>query len=842
MCRQLPEREDKRKWEGNEEGQVEERRKKERTEQEDQEEDSEGCRRQESMLDFMGLTEKQWRKRGTSMCDVAEVFSPPRTAARARERGLRGGWSLDLQCEDPWTGRPWDLGDESTREAARRLLRRTRPKLLVASPPCTVFSQMQNLNGGPRDKVKYEEAVGLLAFAVELCELQAHAGRKFVFEHPAFASSWKLPCLLKLRELSGTCEVVFHMCQFGMQVRDQLGEALAYKPTRICTNSVSIAEKLDRRCQRDHRHVRLECGRPVLAARYPEKLQDAFIDGLLIEEARKNGGATALMHVMTYSDMCDPEEEESIRGSLVGVDDTTGKQIDPVLIKRAREEELKGFADFEVYDYVLREVAAKDTNGKFVGTRWVDHNKGSDEAPEIRSRLVGQEFANGEARDDLFAATPPLTASRLILSCLASRGRSGPDHHRVMLLDVKKAFLYGRLARTVYIELPEEDKRAKTRRFVGKLRKAMYGLRDAPQVWQGEVKRTMEELGFRAAASTPCVYYKQEGGVRVVVHVDDFLCTGPKDALEKLLADLKARYEMKAKMLGPGGDEESEGKFLGRTVRWTKEGLEWEGDDKLRQALVEEWGMESSSGVTTPGVKEEKEMVGKEIEITDEKRIAKFRRGAAQANYLALDNPKIGFASKEISRGMAKPTEGDERKLKRLVRYLKREKRVRYLYKWQSPPRAICGHADSDWAGCTKTRRSSSGGTLMWGSHLIAHWARTQVGVALSSGEAELNAALKVGCEAIGVKVMGKELGIEMGIELYGDSSAAKGTLSRQGSGKVKHLETKQLWLQEKIASGLISYHKVPRAWNHADAMTHHWTLVDGDKHFNRMGIRAVIS
>lgn len=113
---------------------------------------------------------------------------------------------------------------------------------------------------------------------------------------------------------------------------------------------------------------------------------------------------------------------------------------------------------------------------------------------------------------------------------------------------------------------------------------------------------------------------------------------------------------------------------MGRTVRWTKEGLESEGDDKLRKVLIEEWGMESSSGATTPGVREEKEKVGIEIEITDKKRVAKFRRGAAQAKYLALDNPKIGSASKEISRGMAKPTEDDERKLKRLVMYLEHEK------------------------------------------------------------------------------------------------------------------------------------------------------------------------
>lgn len=204
-------------------------------------------------------------------------------------------------------------------------------------------------------------------------------------------------------------------------------------------------------------------------------------------------------------------------------------------------------------DYALREVAEKDGGGKFAGTLWVDHKKGSDETPEIRSRLVGQEFAKGEIRDDLFAATPPLTASRLILPSLASRGKKRPGNRRAMPLDVKKAFLYGRLTRTVYIELPMEDAVAKTGKCVGSLRKATCGLRDAPQAWQGEVKRTMEELGFKAAVSTPCAYFNGKSCVRGVAHVDDFLCTGPKDALEKLLADLKEKYQMKVKMLGPGG-------------------------------------------------------------------------------------------------------------------------------------------------------------------------------------------------------------------------------------------------------------------------------------------------
>ena len=89
----------------------------------------------------------------------------------------------------------------------------------------------------------------------------------------------------------------------------------------------------------------------------------------------------------------------------------------------------------------------------------------------------------------------------------------------------------------------------------------------------------------------------------------------------------------------------------------------------------------------------------------------------------------------------------------------------------------------------------------MYGSCLVAHWSRTQVSVALSSAEAELNAAVKAACEAIGMKQLCGHLGMPVTIKMFGDSSAMKGTLSRKGSGKVKHLETRQLWLQEHIAS-----------------------------------------
>ena len=64
-----------------------------------------------------------------------------------------------------------------------------------------------------------------------------------------------------------------------------------------------------------------------------------------------------------------------------------------------------------------------------------------------------------------------------------------------MVLDVKGAFLYGKTKRNVYIWLPSEDPKNQEG-YMGKLEKAMYGTRDAPQVWQEEVRNTMTELGF----------------------------------------------------------------------------------------------------------------------------------------------------------------------------------------------------------------------------------------------------------------------------------------------------------------------------------------------------------
>ena len=145
----------------------------------------------------------------------------------------------------------------------------------------------------------------------------------------------------------------------------------------------------------------------------------------------------------------------------------------------------------DVYSYCKRGDAIQE-GGKIVGVRWVDVQKGAG----IRSRLVAQEFAANEDRNDLFAATPPLMATKACISDAASKGKSGRDDWGLMVLDVKRAFLYGDIEDVVYIDLPKEDP-MHGKDLVGRLKKAMYGTRGAPHVWQKVVRRCMGNLGFR---------------------------------------------------------------------------------------------------------------------------------------------------------------------------------------------------------------------------------------------------------------------------------------------------------------------------------------------------------
>ena len=89
-----------------------------------------------------------------------------------------------------------------------------------------------------------------------------------------------------------------------------------------------------------------------------------------------------------------------------------------------------------------------------------------------------------------------------------------------------------------------------------------------------------------------------------------------------------------------------------------------------------------------------------------------FRAGAARANYLALGRPDVAYAAKELCRRMSAPRESDLAALKRLARYLLGAPRQVYQFAMQAPS-DLTIYADTDWAGCPTTRRSTSGGCAL---------------------------------------------------------------------------------------------------------------------------------
>ena len=222
-------------------------------------------------------------------------------------------------------------------------------------------------------------------------------------------------------------------------------------------------------------------------------------------------------------DMCEPDPKilHEYHDELQYYDDNSGEPLDPKLVAMACQDEMKRFAHMQVYQHVPREEA----HGKIVKVRWVHTNKGTQEEPVIKCRLVAMEFASGEHRDDLFAGTPPLFAIKILLSLVAS---SQKNDECLMILDVTCAFLYGYIKRDLYVEVPPEDPRH-CEGVVGKLLKSMYGTRDAPQIWQQTVELKLSSLGFVASALHPAIYKHDDKEIRIVVHVDDFCAQGPEN-------------------------------------------------------------------------------------------------------------------------------------------------------------------------------------------------------------------------------------------------------------------------------------------------------------------------
>ena len=91
--------------------------------------------------------------------------------------------------------------------------------------------------------------------------------------------------------------------------------------------------------------------------------------------------------------------------------------------------------------------------------------------------------------------------------------------------------------------------------------------------------------------------------------------------------------------------------------------------------------------------------------------------------------------------------------------------------------------------------------------------------------------------ESLAVIAYAKDLGIDMIGEVYVDSSAALGISQRCGIGKVRHLRTQGLWVQEARLTGRLAYRKVLSTKNPADVLTKHVPRDVLDRHLSTLGL-----
>ncbi|WVZ93425.1 LOW QUALITY PROTEIN: hypothetical protein U9M48_039403 [Paspalum notatum var. saurae] len=120
-------------------------------------------------------------------------------------------------------------------------------------------------------------------------------------------------------------------------------------------------------------------------------------------------------------------------------------------------------------------------NCRPIGTKWVFKNKQGEDAMVVRNkaRLVAQGFCQKERIDyeKTFAPVARLKAIRILLAFAASKG------FKLQQMDVKSAFLKGFIEEEVYVRQPPGFESARFPDRVYKLRKALYGPKQAPRAW-----------------------------------------------------------------------------------------------------------------------------------------------------------------------------------------------------------------------------------------------------------------------------------------------------------------------------------------------------------------------
>ncbi|KAD5960593.1 hypothetical protein E3N88_12065 [Mikania micrantha] len=397
-----------------------------------------------------------------------------------------------------------------------------------------------------------------------------------------------------------------------------------------------------------------------------------------------------------------------------------------------------------------------------IGTKWVFRNK-TDENGQIiknKARLVVQGFSQEEGidYDETFAPVARLEAIRLFLAYAALHKL------KVFQMDVKSAFLYGKIKEEVYVCQPPGFEDNKHPDWVYKLDKALYGLKQAPRAWYDTLSTFLLQNHFTRGSIDKTLFIKKVGQHKLLVqiYVDDIIFASSDP---KLCADFTELMTKNFEMSAMGELQF----FLGLQIKQNPDGI-FIHQSKYTKELLKKFDLQNCKQCSNPmssTTQLDADLKGKSVYET------LYRCMIGSLMYLTASRPDIMFAACVCARFQAAPKESHLIVVKRIFRYLQGTQSLGIWYSTGHSCKLVA-FSDSDYAGCKLTRKSTSGGCQFLGNCLVSWRSKKQTSVATSTAEAEYIAATSCTSQILWLQTQLLDYGIkESKTPLLMDSASA---------------------------------------------------------------------
>lgn len=444
-----------------------------------------------------------------------------------------------------------------------------------------------------------------------------------------------------------------------------------------------------------------------------------------------------------------------------------------------------------------------------IGSKWVFKTKRDSNGTVVKrkARLVAKGFSQkfGVDYNDVFAPVARGTTLRMLLSV------AGERKYIVKQYDVKTAFLNGSLSEEIYMKPPPGSQNING---VYKLKKSLYGLKQAARVWNETLHESLVRNGCERNETDNCLYSLTSGGdvVYLLIHVDDILAaTNNETMMDKLMKAVGKDFELKC--MGEAKE------YLGIELQRDEQGNFGISQSANIKAIIDEAGMTNSKPSKFPIDTEYRKLEGKELESNEE-----YRKLIGMLLYVSTNSrPDIAASIAILSQRVMKPRDTDMNEVKRVIRYLKGTCDAKLWLSSELHRKKMWTFSDADWAEDKQDRKSNSGMIVLLNGGAIAWSCRKQDMVTLSSAEAEYVAITEASKEALWISRVAKHFGIEveMPLTIFTDSqSAIAMTESQRFSNRTKHIDTKFHFIKDLKEKGIVKLEYFPTSTNIADMLT----------------------